>query len=92
MGKVSEQTHATIKDLYKSSSKAELVNGAIKLMPPTGFAPGTAAMRVASSLDVYARRTNRGYAVGDNLGFLVDLPNRQSFSPDTAFWTGSPQV
>jgi hypothetical protein len=23
--------------------------------------------------------------VGDNFGFLVDLPNRQSFSPDAAW-------
>ena len=90
MATVREKTCATVEDLYKTPGKAELVNGAIKLMPPTGFAPGTAAMRVASSLDSYARRTNVGYAVGDNVGFLVDLPNRQSFSPDAAFWTGAP--
>ena len=90
MAIVREKTRSTVEDLYNAPSKAELVNGAIKLMPPTGFAPGTAAMRVASSLDVYARRTNAGYAIGDNVGFLVELPNRQSFSPDAAFWTGTP--
>jgi Uma2 family endonuclease len=26
----------------------------------------------------------------DNVGFLVDLPSRQSFSPDAAFWTDDP--
>jgi Uma2 family endonuclease len=43
----------------------------------------------ASLLD-YARRTKRGYALPDNVGFIVDLPNRRSFSPDVAFWTGAP--
>ncbi len=27
-------------------------------------------------------------AVGDNIGFLCDLPNRKSFSPDAAYYTG----
>jgi Uma2 family endonuclease len=38
----------------------------------------------------YARRTRSGYAFADNTGFLVDLPDRQSFSPDAAFYTGQP--
>ena len=29
-----------------------------------------------------------GYAFGDNVGFIVDLPNRGSFSPDAAWYTG----
>ena len=28
--------------------------------------------------------------MGDNVGFLVDLPHRQSFSPDAAYYLGSP--
>ena len=32
----------------------------------------------------------RGVALPDNVGFIVDLPNRRSFSPDVAFWTGGP--
>jgi hypothetical protein len=51
MATARQSNHATVADLYKAPGKAELVNGTIKLMPPTGFAPGTAAMRVASSLD-----------------------------------------
>jgi len=38
----------------------------------------------------YARRTRAGYAVPDNVGFLVRLPNRRSFSPDAAFTTQAP--
>ena len=26
----------------------------------------------------------------DSVGFIVNLPNRRSFSPDVAFWTGGP--
>jgi Uma2 family endonuclease len=38
----------------------------------------------------YSRRTRRGLALPDNLGFLVELRNRRSFSPDAAFWIGAP--
>ena len=30
----------------------------------------------------------QGMAFPDNVGFVVELPNRRSFSPDAAFWTG----
>ena len=29
-----------------------------------------------------------GYAFPDNVGFIVKLPNRRSFSPDAAFFKG----
>jgi Uma2 family endonuclease len=29
-----------------------------------------------------------GYAFGDNIGFVVDLPHRRSFSPDAAYFIG----
>jgi hypothetical protein len=35
-------------------------------------------------------RTRAGYTIGDNVGYLVDLPHRKSFSIDTAFYTGKP--
>ena len=50
----------------------------------------TAGGEIFASLHEYARRTRRGVALPDNLGFIVDLPNRRSFSPDVAFWTGGP--
>ncbi|MGI9304881.1 MAG: Uma2 family endonuclease [Gammaproteobacteria bacterium] len=75
-------------DLYKTPGKAEFVNGEIVLMPPTGATPGQAAVEIVVSLHAYAKRTGRGRAVGDNVGFLVNLPDRQSFCPDAAFWTG----
>ncbi|MBI4551791.1 MAG: Uma2 family endonuclease [Candidatus Latescibacteria bacterium] len=84
------KTRTTIEDLYHvpENGKAEIVNGELVLMSPTGGRPGRASGKVYRSLDDYERRTGRGYAFGDNVGFIVDLPNRQSFSPDAAFYTG----
>jgi Uma2 family endonuclease len=79
---------ATIKDLERVEGKAELVDGRIIEMPPTGFLPNYTAMRIAFSLDEYGRRTKTGYAVTDGAGFTVDLPKRKSFSPDAAFVMG----
>jgi Uma2 family endonuclease len=81
---------ATVEDLYRvpENGKAELVNGEIVLMPPTGGIPGRSGGRIYISLDNYERRTGRGYAFPDNVGFVVDLPHRGSFSPDAAFHPG----
>ncbi|HEV2764758.1 MAG TPA: Uma2 family endonuclease [Pyrinomonadaceae bacterium] len=84
------RTEATIEDLYKVEGKAELVNGEIVLMPPTGFMPSFAGGEIFASLREYARRTKRGYAITDGAGFTVKLPNRGSFCPDVAFYTGPP--
>jgi hypothetical protein len=34
--------------------------------------------------------TGTGYAIPDNVGFVVNLPNRRSFSPAAAFYVGQP--
>jgi Uma2 family endonuclease len=57
-------------------------------MSPAGFLPNYVAGEIYASLRDYARRTRSGYAIGDNAGFIVDLPHRTSFSPDAAFYTG----
>jgi Uma2 family endonuclease len=79
---------ATIEDLYLVKSKAELVGGEIVRMSPTGFLPGRAAGAIYASLRGYGQRTKPGFALGDNIGFVVTLPNRQSFSPDAAYYVG----
>jgi len=81
---------ATVADLYlvPDNGKAELVNGEIVLMSPTGGVPGRAAGRIYRSLDDHEQEVGGGYAFPDNVGFLVDLPHRRSFSPDAAFWVG----
>jgi Uma2 family endonuclease len=82
------KTKATIEDLYRAHGKAELVDGEVRPMSPTGAAPGKAALEITVSLRSYARATGRGRAVGDNAAFRVNLPHRQSFSPDAAFYVG----
>ena len=81
---------ATVEDLYRfdGDGKAELVNGELVVMPLTGGLHGHAVMQISASLNQFARRTRRGVAFGDSVGFLVRLPNRRSFSPDAAFYTG----
>jgi Uma2 family endonuclease len=79
---------ATIADLYRVQEKAELVNGEIVVMSPASAGHGRASGRIFRSLLEYEERTGRGFAFGDNVGFVVDLPNRQSFSPDAAYFFG----
>jgi Uma2 family endonuclease len=84
------RTEATIEDLYHvpEDGKAEIVNGELRLMSPTGDLPSTAAGEIFVSLHEYSRRTGRGRAYTDNAAFIVNLPNRRSFSPDVAYYIG----
>jgi len=85
---MSIKVEATIEDLYKVEGKAELVNGEIILMSPTGILPGYAGDKILSSLLIYSEGRKFGWAVGDNKAFVVNLPHRKSFSPDAAFYVG----
>ncbi|HLG14312.1 MAG TPA: Uma2 family endonuclease [Blastocatellia bacterium] len=81
-----------IEDLYyvPEDGKAEIVNGELVQMAPTGFLPNRASSMIHMSLYQHERKTNAGYAIADNAGFRVSLPNRDSFSPDAAWYTGRP--
>jgi Uma2 family endonuclease len=81
---------ATIDDLYHvpEHGKAELVNGELVRMSPTGGRPGRASGAIFASLLLHERSAGGGRAYPDNVGFIVDLPHRQSFSPDAAFHRG----
>lgn len=87
---MSTKIEATIEDLYRvpEDGKAEIVNGELVLMSPTGGVPGRASGEIYISLHDYERRVGGGYAFPDNVGFIVNLPNRRSFSPDAAFYKG----
>jgi len=84
------RAQATIEELYHipENGKAEIVDGELILMVPTGFLPGYAASEILVSLRLHQRRSKSGFAIGDNVGFVVSLPNRRSFSPDAAWHTG----
>jgi Uma2 family endonuclease len=56
---------------------------------PTGRRPNCAASRIWRSLDDYEQTQGGGVAVADNAGFTVNLPRRESFSPDAAWYIGS---
>lgn len=69
--------------------KAELVGGEIVLMSPTGGLPGFAGGKIYRSLDDHATATRSGYALPDNVAYKVDLPHRESLSPDASFYIGT---
>ena len=81
---------ATVDDLYRVDGKAEIVDGELVRMTPTGFLPNRAAGRIYRSLDDHERAHGGGFAIADNAGFAVHLPHRKSFSPDAAWYTGPP--
>jgi Uma2 family endonuclease len=85
---MSTKTRATIEDLYKVEGNAELINGGIVKMPPIGDEPNAASVEVVVSLREYARRTGHGRAYTDGAGFKVNLPHRESLSPDAAYHIG----
>jgi Uma2 family endonuclease len=81
-------TEELIAELYKVDGKAEIVNGRIVHMAPTGDEPSSSAFDVAVSLRAYAKQ-HGGRAYADNAAFLANLPHRKSFSPDASYYTGT---
>src|SRR5205809_141583 len=81
---------ATVESLYHvpDDGKAEIVNGQLQLMSPTGDLPGRAATKIVISMGAHERESGAGRVYADNVGFIVNLPNRRSFSPDAAFYVG----
>ncbi len=81
-------TDPLLEELMRTPGKAEIINGEIKKFSPTGKLPNRAAGRISASLLLYEETTGNGIAFGDNVGFRCDLPDRKSFSPDAAFYSG----
>jgi len=80
-------TEQLIAALYTTDGKAEIVDGRIVRMSPTGHDPGRAAGAIFVSLRLFEKKAG-GVAFADNVGILIDLPNRKSFCPNAAFYTG----
>jgi len=81
-------TDQLVAGLYAIEGKAEIVEGKIVMMSPTGDMPSTAGGVIFVSLFQYAK-SNQGRAYPDNAAYLVELPNRKSLSPDASYFTGS---
>jgi Uma2 family endonuclease len=79
---------ASVEDLYRVEGKAELVGRELRMMSPASGRHGRAALAISASLR-QMEKSLQGFAFCDNVGFLVNLPNRRSFSPDAAFYTGA---
>lgn len=83
------KVRATIEDLYRvpDNAKAEIIDGEIVPMSPTGDMPARAGFKIAMSLNQMEGKIP-GRAYPDNVGYEVNLPNRDSFSPDASFYVG----
>ncbi len=84
------QPRATLDDLYRTEGKAELIGGRIVHLMATGDAPNQIAANIYVSLREYVKRTGKGVAYTDNMGFGVSelRSGRESFSPDAAYYVG----
>ena len=83
------KTDSLIDELYRIEGKAEIVEGRIVRMNAAGGWHGWVGLKIAASLEHHEETHGGGMAFGDNVGFIVDLPNRKSFSPDAAWMPGS---
>ena len=84
---------ATLLDLLKVEGKAELIGGRIVTIMPSGDAPSSVAFEIAVGIREYVKSVGRGKAYADGIGFALPAPlpsGRQSFSPDAAYFSGSP--
>lgn len=81
---------ATLDDLEHVEERAEIANGKVLLVPGGGFPHMRAAKWIVQCLDVYEKQTQLGYSMTSDTYYAVALPNRLSFCPDAAFYTGRP--
>jgi Uma2 family endonuclease len=81
---------ATLDDLLRVEGKAELVNGQVIELIPTGHRPNVVAGRVFRKLADHIDTVGAGVAYTDNMGFNVPMltSGRESFSPDAAYYSG----
>jgi Uma2 family endonuclease len=81
---------ATLEDLYRVEGRAELIDGRIVRMTPTGYRPGRVAYIIRHSLEDRAAEHGDGHAISESVGFIMETPRTQMLIPDVAWWTGTP--
>lgn len=77
-----------VADLERIKGKAELVNGSIVLIEPHGALPGHANGQIVFALMLYEDKYGGGHAFNGMPAYIVSLPQRESFCPDAAWYTG----
>ena len=77
---------ATLEDLYAVDGKAELVDGRLILMSPSGPEHNNSAGCIYVSLKAHQRTRGGGRPYTDGASFLA--PSGRVFSPDTAWHPG----
>jgi Uma2 family endonuclease len=80
----SNTTAELVERLTQVDGKAEIVGGEIVRMSPTGDLPSSAGGNIYASLRLHAK-SHGGRAYPENVAYMVDLPGRQSFSPDASY-------
>ncbi|MGH9320003.1 MAG: Uma2 family endonuclease [Vicinamibacteria bacterium] len=80
----------TVEDLYRfaGNGQVELVGGKLFVLPHAGDLPDRVAGTIYLRLREYEVSAEAGRTYSATVVFLVNLPNRQSFSPDVAFYVG----
>lgn len=77
---------ATLEDLFAVEGNAELVDGRLVLMSPSGGAHNRAARNIAFRLTEHEWENGGGNAYVDGAGFIAS--DRRTFSPDAAWYVG----
>jgi Uma2 family endonuclease len=77
---------ATLEDLYAVDGKAELVDGRLILVSPSGSAHNLAARNITHRLTEHEWANGGGRAYVDGAGFIAST--RRTFSPDAAWYVG----
>jgi Uma2 family endonuclease len=81
-----QKSQSLVDQLYLVDGKAEIIRGEIVRMSPAGGLHGIVAAMIERSLYRHEKKHGGGTAFPDNVGFIVDLPDRESFSPDVAWF------
>lgn len=84
------ERRATLDDLSRVEGKAELIGGRIVRLMPTGELPGDVGGGIYASLRQHVKKTRRGKAYPDGVGYYVSelSSGRESFCPDTSYYEG----
>lgn len=85
---MADTTEDLCEKLARTKRKAEIINGEIVVLPFDTILQSKAKGNIAFSLSIYKKRTNFGRVFLSNIAYIVDLPNRKSFSPTVSYHIG----